>query len=280
MSDIQNRPRLGRGLEALIPKSLFTAGKTLTQLPIALIKPNPYQPRTEFDPEALQRLSDSIKQHGLTQPILVRKIDDHYELIAGERRFRASILANLDSIPAIVKMVSDKESLQLALIENLEREDLNVVEEAKGYLRLINEFDLTHQGLSEIFGKNRSTITNVLRLLNLPEEVLNALSNNIISEGHARSLLSLENETAILEAFQQIQLDGLNVRQVEALVSQKKMAKKSKIKPVRPYIEFEKHLAEKFNTRVKIQGTSSKGKVEIKYHSAEQLRRLYDIIGN
>ena len=275
------RQRLGRGLEALIPKSLFTAGKTITQIPISLIKPNPFQPRLEFEPEALARLSDSIKQHGLNQPILVRKIDDYYELIAGERRFRACLMANLDSVPAIIRNVSDKESLQLALIENLEREDLNVLEEAKGYIRLVEEFSLTHQALSEIFSRSRSSISNALRLLNLPEPVQEALAQNVISEGHARSLLSLEKEHLILEAFERIKADNLNVREIEAYVSDRKPSNKIPKEKTTDYTfsKIEELLGEKLAAKVKIKGTLAKGTIQISYHSEEHFSKLCKAFG-
>ena len=282
MSNEIPRQRLGRGLEDLIPKSLFTAGKTITQIPLTLIKPNPFQPRLEFDQEALLRLSESIKQHGLNQPILVRKIDEYYELIAGERRFRACMMANLDTVPAIVRNVSDKESLQLALIENLEREDLNVLEEAKGYIRLIEEFSLTHQALSEIFSRSRSSISNALRLLNLPEPVQTALAQNVISEGHARSLLALEKEALILEAFERIKADNLNVREIEAYVSEKKPSQKipRKKTPDTTFNKIEELLGEKLATRIKITGTLSKGTIQIAYHSEEHFSQLCKALGD
>lgn len=281
MSHDPSRQRLGRGLEALIPKSLFTAGKTISQLPLSLIKPNPFQPRLEFDPEALERLADSIKQHGLNQPILVRKIDDHYELIAGERRLRACMMAQLDSVPAIIRTVSDKESLQLALIENLEREDLNSLEEAKGYARLVDEFDLTHQALSEIFSRSRSAISNALRLLNLPEPVQEALAQSQISEGHARSLLALEEESLILEAFEKIKSEHLNVRQIEAYVAEKKPQPKPKktTKTENPFINLESALTQKVGAKVKIKGHPTKGQIQIAFTSEAEFQILCEKLG-
>ncbi len=277
-----HRQRLGKGLEALIPKTVMMSGKTITTLPVSQIKPNPYQPRLAFNQEALQQLSDSIKQHGLTQPIVVRRVDNHYELIAGERRFRACMLANMETIPAIIKNVTDKESLQLALIENLQREDLNAIEEAKGYMRLVKEFDLTHQALSEIFGKSRSAVTNTLRLLNLPVVVQEAVSAGTLSEGHARTLLSLETEPQILEAFEHIKNQQLNVREVEQhIASVKKDTKteqKEKPQPLPLFKDFESSLSTKFNTQIYIKGKPNKGKIEIKYTSQEQLQQILDIL--
>lgn len=277
-----NRQRLGKGLEALIPKSVLLAGKTITNLPVSMIKSNPFQPRLSFDTEALAQLSDSIKQHGLAQPILVRRKDDHYELIAGERRFRASLLANLETIPAIIKNMTDQESLQMALIENLQREDLNAIEEANGYVRLVQEFELTHQGLSEIFGKSRSAITNTLRLLNLPAEIQQSVVDGELSEGHARTLLSLDSEEKIMEAFQAIKTHNMNVRDIEryiATAKSKKPGAAKKLPNLTPAIqEWEKALATRYHAPVKIKGKPTRGKIEITYTSAKQLEQLTQIL--
>jgi ParB family chromosome partitioning protein len=276
------RPRLGKGLEALIPKTVLMSGKTITNLPLSQIKANPFQPRLTFNQEALQQLSDSIKQHGLTQPIVVRRVENHYELIAGERRFRACMLAEMDTIPVIIKNVSDKESLQLALIENLQREDLNAIEEAKGYTRLVKEFDLTHQALSEIFGKSRSAVTNTLRLLNLPSAVQEAVSNGVLSEGHARTLLSLETEAQILEAFEVIKNQQFNVREVEqhiaAVKKDSKSAPKAKPQTLPLFKDFETNLSTRYHTQISIKGKPTKGKIEIKYTSQEQFQKILDLL--
>ncbi len=272
------RPRLGKGLEALIPKTVLMAGKTITNIPIASVQPNPYQPRIHFDQKALQTLSDSIRRHGLNQPIIVRRQGDYFELIAGERRYRASLMADLQVIPAIIKNVSDQESLQIALIENLEREDLNCIEEAKGYLRLIQEFSLTHHDVSELFGRSRSAVSNTLRLLNLPHDVQQALAEGDISEGHARSLLALESEDNILEAFEFMKKNALNVRQTEAHISAVKkrdVTKKQAQAPIEKLVAREKELAKILDCPVKIKGTPNKGKIEIEYRTPEQLERLY-----
>ena len=272
------RPRLGKGLEALIPKSVLMAGKTIANIPMSHVKPNPYQPRTHFDTEALKTLSESIKTHGLNQPIVVRRQGNYYELIAGERRFRASQLAGLDVIPAIVKDVTDKESLQIALIENLEREDLNCIEEAKGYARLIKEFQLTHQDVSGIFGKSRSAVSNTLRLLQLPESIQAALFNQTISEGHARTLLALDSEQKMLEALNLIKEGTLNVRQIESHIAQlkKKHPKTAKTK-TEAMISLEQALIKIYSKKkVKVKGDMKKGKIEILYHSEEELAKLFD----
>jgi ParB family transcriptional regulator, chromosome partitioning protein len=276
------RQRLGKGLEALIPKSLLTSGKTITNLPINQIVPNPFQPRLAFNEEALQQLSDSIRQHGLAQPIVVRRVGNQYELIAGERRFRATILAGLETIPAIIKNVSDRESLQLALIENLQREDLNAIEEAKGYVRLADEFTLTHQELAEVFGKSRSAVTNTLRLLQLPAVIQQAVSDGVITEGHARTILSLPTEAQQLDAFEVICSNNLNVREVEAYVGKLKKSKSAakKVLQALPSAlqDWEKAFSDQYETTVRIKGKPTRGKIEITYTSAKQLEQLASVL--
>ncbi len=276
------RQRLGKGLEALIPRSLLTSGKTITNLPINQIVPNPFQPRLAFNETALQQLSDSIKQHGLAQPIVVRRVENHYELIAGERRYRATILAGLETIPAIIKNVSDRESLQLALIENLQREDLNAIEEAKGYVRLADEFTLTHQELAEVFGKSRSAVTNTLRLLQLPDVIQQAVSDGVITEGHARTILSLPTEKQQLEAFEVICSHDLNVREVETYVGKLKKSKASAKKALQnlpsALLEWERSFSSQYATVVKFKGKPTRGKIEIAYTSAAELARICELL--
>lgn len=276
-----NPTRLGRGLEALIPKTALATGKTIINISIDDIKPNPFQPRVHFDPEAIQSLADSIRQHGLAQPILVRKKENYYELVAGERRLRASQLANIATIPAIVKDLSDRESIQLALIENLEREDLNPIEEALSYKRLINEFQLSHQQLAEILSRNRSTITNTMRLLALPEPIKNAVMNGELSEGHARCFLSLESEELMLQVFERVITEKLNVREIENLVRQLKNKQNLTNKPViKPelFTVYEKDLAARLASTVRISGSEKTGKIEIKYKSKDELDRITAIL--
>jgi ParB family transcriptional regulator, chromosome partitioning protein len=268
--------RLGRGLEALIPRSMLLSGKTVINIPLTEIRPSPYQPRTNFNPEAIEGLSNSIKQHGVAQPILVRKLDGHYELIAGERRYRASIMAEMETIPAIVRNISDRESLQLALIENLSREDLNPIEEARGYVRLIEEFSLTHQGLAEIFGKNRSTVTNTMRLLKLPRIVQRAICNGEISEGHARTLLALKTDSEILEKFGQIVSKGMNVRQIEDCIAivKKKARGEGDDTQISLFGDIEKKMGEKYSVKVMIKGSKKRGRIIIPYTSEKQFKEL------
>ena len=185
--------RLGRGLEAIIPKNYLNSGRSIMNIPLEKIVMNPYQPRRHFDKNTIEELSKSIDKIGVLQPILVRKLKDGYELVAGERRFRASKLAGKAIVPAIVKDLSDEESLKYALIENIDREDLNPIDTAEGYQRLINEFNFTHESLSAIFHRTRSSITNTLRLLGLPKTIKEALIEKQITEGHARAILGLSS---------------------------------------------------------------------------------------
>ena len=273
---MSDRPKLGKGLEALIPKSYFAQGKTITQIPIHEIEMNPYQPRYRFDDDKILGLSESIKQYGLNSPILVRKVGVKYQLIAGERRYRACILAKLQTIPAIIKNVSDKQSLEIALIENLEREDLNPIEEAKGYQRLIQEFNFTHSDLAKLSKtKSRSAITNTLRLLNLPQVVVDAIEAGDISSGHGRALLSFDNEDEILKNFNDILNSGLNVRQVES----KKKVKSSKA--ISPELnQLLANLSERLSHKVSLSGTVSKGRLSIAFKSNDEFNRLCSLLDN
>jgi ParB family transcriptional regulator, chromosome partitioning protein len=274
VSDTVEKPRLGRGLESLIPKSFLAKGRTILTLPLSEVYPNPLQPRLHFNEEELRSLSDSIKQYGLNQPVLVRRVGDRYELIAGERRFRASMLAGMPTIPAIVKEVTDRESLMLALIENLERSDLNAIEEAKGYERLMNEFGMTHQQLADSFMKSRSNVTNTLRLLKLPVQVQQGLSESKLSPGHARSLLSLETDEDILREYERLMTGQKdNVRELEKRVS--KLVKKPITKRKSEVLnQVESALSAWFEAPVEVKGTAKKGKIIISYKSAEELAAL------
>jgi ParB family transcriptional regulator, chromosome partitioning protein len=281
--------RLGKGLEALIPSiSMTTQTKDSTDgsyksIPIKSISPNPFQPRLHFDPESISHLADSIRQHGLTQPIVVRVINNGYELVAGERRFRACGLAGLDEVPAIIKSINDKDSLQLALIENLEREDLNPIEIAKGYQRLIIEFDVTHETVGTLFGKSRASVSNTLRLLKLPEAIQGKVSSGAISEGHARTLLSLDSDTKIDSVVEQVISQKMSVRDTETLVTNtlpKKKESKSnsdKYQPNRWY-EIQAILSDKLKSKVSVKGARGKGKIEIQFNSSDDIERLFNLL--
>ncbi|MFC1771012.1 ParB/RepB/Spo0J family partition protein [Candidatus Margulisiibacteriota bacterium] len=276
-----NKPRLGRGLEALIPKTFMTSGKTILNIAVSEIKPNPFQPRTHFDEESIRKLAESIKRYGLAQPVLVRRRNGYYELIAGERRYRACLEANIEYIPALIKETSDVDSLKLALIENLEREDLNPVEIARGYERLIQEFGMTHQLVAEIFGKSRSSVSNSLRLLRLPAKIQEAISSGAISEGHARTLLALDDEVEMLLKLDNIIQQGMNVREIEKEVqvaANKPERKKIKNDDLQLSLfkEMEDTLVQKYNASFRIRGSKARGEIVIKYSSEMELATLYN----
>ena len=270
---------LGRGLESLIPAlaaNRAPAGEAVITIPLNKIKPNRFQPRKKFDKEKLQELADSIKKHGLAQPILVANsiVPGEYEIIAGERRYRASKLAGNKDIRAIVKPAADdKQRFDIALIENLQREDLDPVEEAKAFKRLIEEFKHTHEDVAEIVGKERSVISNALRLLNLPEDIQSLITEGRISAGHGRMLAGLETEAQIRSLADQILNEKLSVRAVEKIASKSKgttSAKKQEIE----LVHLKEEVQRKLGTKVNISGNSKKGKIEIFYYSLADLERI------
>lgn len=280
---------LGRGLNALIPEGniQFTeekAGKgQVTLLDIHNIKPNGNQPRKVFDHDKLSSLVDSIKAHGIIQPIVVRKIDLGYELIAGERRWRAARQAGLKEIPCIVKEIDDRQRMEIALIENLQREDLNPIEEAMAFKSLMDTYKLTQEEISITIGKSRPFIANSVRLLNLPRVVQNYIVEQKLSGGHGRALLSLEREDLILEVSQRVLANDLSVRDTEALVAQlidnkkKETRKKNKSKDS-TLICLEDTLKGILGTKVKIIKGKKKGKIEIEYYGEDELERLIEIL--
>jgi len=286
------RKALGKGLSALIPDAApledpfdkgmgkFT-GADLFTIDVENIVSNRYQPRKHFDDEKLNELATSIKENGVIQPLIVRNTDNGYELIAGERRLRAAIKAGLESVPVVIKDVSDSETLQLALIENIQREDLNPIEEANSYLRLIEEFKITQENLSEQVGKDRSTIANMLRLLSLPEQVKQDVAIGVISPGHARALLSLGNKSAILKARQKITSKAMSVRETEALVKRMKgdgiEVEKKETKTDHLLLDLGDELTRTLSTKVKIISRGDGGKIEIEYYSNQELERLLEI---
>lgn len=280
------RSGLGRGLGALIPTEVLTDRGALAELAISAVRPNPRQPRAHFDEEALAALTASVREIGILQPILVRRIsDDHYELIAGERRWRAARRVGLATIPAIVRVASDSESLQQALIENLNREELNPLEEAAGYQQLIEDFDLTHEQLSTRVGKSRTAITNTLRLFQLPPSVQRLVAEGRLSAGHARALLGTPDR-AFLEALARRAVnEQLSVREVEEAVRQRNQlavsdgsATSGKAPPrLRPpgILELEELLADHLNTKVRVDMGANRGKVVIEFATLEDLERIY-----
>ena len=272
---------LGRGLESLIPKGESTQ-KAPVEIDITDIIPNSEQPRQKFDSEKLMELAESIKSKGLIQPIIVSKQGDKYIIIAGERRWRACGLAGLKKIPVIVKNINDdKERLELALIENIQREDLNPVEVAVTYKNLIEKFGYTQEELSKIVGKSRSAVANILRLLKLPKEVISSLSENEITEGHARALLGLEEKDDILNIFRIVLRRKLSVRETERLIQRVKKGeiKKENFQERDIFIDaLEKEFEEFFKTKVNIKTKKSGGTIEIKYMSNDELNTILEMI--
>ena len=275
---------LGRGLGALlgdIPET--TANSPYQLLPIHKIEPNPNQPRRDFDPEELEALSQSIAEHGVVQPLTVRQLPSgYYQIIAGERRWRASRMANLFEIPAVIIEADDKKAMELALIENLQRQDLNPVEEALGYQSLIGEYGLTQEETAKRVGKSRPAVTNALRLLNLCPEVLDMLREGKLSSGHARAVLSLSNPKQQQEVAQKIAALDLSVRQAEMLC--KNLNKpQEEVKPVTAlevdYVaECEKNLSKALGRGVKIINGKRKGKFELEFYGQEDLQNLLDAL--
>ena len=292
------RNALGKGLGALIPGADEIPANPITSeiapspeeqsqrqiidIPIDDIEPNPHQPRTEFDPKAVSELAQSIREKGIIQPISVRRFGSGYQLIAGERRFRAARQAELAVVPAIVMDVgTDQEMMELSLIENIQRENLNPIEEAKAYRMLIDECFLTQEEVAEHVGKDRSTVANTLRLLALAPEVLDALQAGQISAGHARTLMGLDNADQQIALCQQIIAQGLSVRRTEALVKAlKEDATPQKSTPPKdPNLLFlEEDLQRYFGTAVNINRRGSKGKIEIEFYSDDDLDRVLELL--
>lgn len=299
----QKRNALGRGLSALLENAntditnnkLEGEGKVVgavANIEISKIETNPFQPRTHFEADALNELAGSIKEHGIIQPITVRKLGyDKYQLISGERRFRASQLAGLTSVPAYIRIANDQAMLEMALVENIQRENLDAIEVAISYKRLIDECSLTQEQLSQKVSKQRSTITNYLRLLKLPVEIQLAIRNGDISMGHARALISIENEDKQLDIYNQIVLNDLSVRDVEDLArgvktevttrtgktsTDKKTTKASLSVEIQNTVE---DLRAVFNTKVQIsKEANGKGKIVIPFKSDNDLKRILDLL--
>lgn len=286
-----SRKVLGRGLEALISASTATeavegkhipVGGGATELPIHAIASNPFQPRTRFDESALKELADSIRSTGVIQPILVRQHGvGEYQLVAGERRLRAAQLAGLTKIPAMIREYDDRAMMELALIENIQREDLNPIDEAKAYQALVDKVGLTHDQLSERVGKQRSSITNSLRLLALPPEVKDMVSRGTLSAGHARAILGIESGGDQLAAARYVVNKGFSVRRTEAFVRrrERKAHTRPKVARLEGLSEWETKLKQRFSTNVVIMPGRKGGRVEFEFYSQEDLERLLEAWG-
>lgn len=279
-----HRKALGRGLEALIPpvhESGEDRGGAPREILLADIGSNPFQPRTRFDDAALKELAASIRVSGVLQPVLVRRHADGYQLIAGERRLRAAQLAGLEKIPTILRDVDDREMMEMALIENIQREDLNPIDEAKAYQALVSAVGLTHEQLSERVGKQRSSISNSLRLLGLPVEVQDMVSRGTLSAGHARALLGLDSAGDQLAAARYVHAKGFSVRRTEAFVTKRlrKTTKRMRANVLHGFVEWETKLQQRFSTRVTIKPGGKGGKVEFEYYGDQDLERLLEAWG-
>jgi len=273
---------LGKGLSALIPdSSVLTGGRTIVNIDINKIVPNPRQPRSEFHQESLAELAESIRSKGIVQPILARPKNGKYELVAGERRWRAAKKAGLTLIPAIIKEYSDEDSLELAIIENLQRENLNSMEEAEAYFKLSKEFQLSQADIAKKVGKERSTIANTMRLLELPNEIQVSIRKGQITAGHARPILALSNEQEQISLWKEIVNNNLSVRDVENFVHGPSGARKSsarKLTKNEELVDLTELLTTHLGTKVSIHGTTKRGKIEINYFSQEDLERIIEAL--
>jgi len=292
METSNKRKALGRGLEELFGGDIIDYNsfedrvleevkenkEEITDLPLSELRSNPYQPRKVFDEKALAELAASIKENGVIQPIIVKKSIKGYEIIAGERRCKASKMAGLTTIPAIIRDLTDDEMMQIALLENLQRENLNAIEEASAYKNILNSLSLTQDELAKKLGKSRSHITNMIGLLKLPKEIKDLIQNGKITMGHARVLSKIEDDIKVINLAEKIVSEGLSVRQVEVLADDNTYERKVKIKNTkadnRPYKFLEDELQEILGSKVKI----SNKKIEIYYDSEKDLNRLLDIM--
>lgn len=280
------RKALGKGLSALIPNkprlATETEGHGVREIPVVKIFPNPNQPRKDFNPEGMAELVRSVKTRGLIQPVLVREGNNGFELIAGERRWRAAQKAGITAIPAVVREVSDQDSLEIALIENLQREDLNPMESAEAYERLVNEYHLTQEELSQRVGKKRSTITNTIRLLSLPAELKDYVRTERLTAGHAKTILSLSKKAEQLAAGREMIKKGFSVREGEQLVrkmlvGQRRAVRIGKGKDI--HLEaVEEELKKVLGTKVRLRDRKNRGKIEIEYYSSKERERLIAIL--
>lgn len=272
---------LGRGLESLIPAASTRqdAKNAVVTIAVDKIKPNKYQPRTAFNDEKLKELAESIKHHGLAQPIIVSSsmIPGEYELITGERRWRATKLAGLKEITAVVRQAGDKEKFHLALIENIQRENLNPIEEARAFQRLHDQYHHTQEELAKVLGKDRSVVANSLRLLSLPTEVQDAIAEGVMSAGHGRMLAGIDDTDTQKELARRILVEKLTVRDIEGIVAGMKKSGRAARKPAKPeaeMVQLAEDLQRRLGTKVKIVGKPSRGKIEIHYFSLEELERI------
>ncbi|MBE6048821.1 MAG: ParB/RepB/Spo0J family partition protein [Clostridium sp.] len=277
---------LGKGLGALIPEESINEEKESKLLvPLNKIKSNSNQPRKKFDNDKIVELAESIKHHGIIQPLILKKIEDEYIIVAGERRWRAAKSLGLEEVPAIIMDLSDKQVLEISLIENIQRQDLNPIEEAMAYKKLLSDFELTQEELSKKIGKSRTAITNSIRLTNLDERVQTYLIEGVISEGHGRALLAISDGDIQYELSQRIIDEKLSVREIERIVKNilsdkdKSKDRSETEKELNSYYrDIKDRLQDFFGTKVNLSNKKNKGKIEIEYYSEEDLQRILDII--
>jgi ParB family chromosome partitioning protein len=272
----RGRRGLGRGLDALLPVAPTGA---LQELDISRIEPNPDQPRQRFEQAALEDLAGSIREHGLVQPLVVARVgDDRYRLIVGERRWRAARIAGVERVPVVVKDIGDRETLEMALVENVQRADLNPLEEAAAYQRLIQDFGLTQQQVAQRVGRSRAAIANTLRLMALPETLKRAVIEGRITEGHARAVLGLTDKHAQLALLERVERDELTVRQTEEIVRRLSETRPPRPRPARPpdIAALEDELRQALGTRVTLRPGKKGGRIVIEYYSDEEFQGLYD----
>ncbi|RDW16785.1 ParB/RepB/Spo0J family partition protein [Oceanobacillus chungangensis] len=272
---------LGKGLNAFFPEIEKEANESIQEIAITECRPNPYQPRKTFHADAIEELKESILEHGIIQPIIVRKSIKGYEIVVGERRFRAAKEAGLKTVPAVVKEMSDERMMELALLENLQREDLTPIEEAHAYANLMKELNLTQEELSKRLGKSRSHIANIVRLLSLPDQIVAYINNGELSMGHGRALLGLKDKSRLFPLVNKIRSEKLNVRQVEKLIAalnDNPVQKKEKVKKDVFLQERETILRDYLGTAVTIQRGKRKGKIEIEFYSDDDLERILEVL--
>lgn len=272
---------LGRGLSALIPNAAQDETGDSHEMPLAQIQPNPKQPRTDIDEESIAELADSISKVGLLQPIIVRPYGEGYQIIAGERRWRASKVAGLERVPVRVLAADDTSSLEIALIENLQREDLNSIEEARGYRRLLTEYQMTQAELADKVSKSRSAITNALRLLDLPEEVQEMVYQGKLTAGHARAILSVPDEALRVKLATKLAEEGLSVREAENLARLYAAGQTERApRPTTPksFKVVARKLRSVLGTNVRVKQNDKKGKIEIEFHGEEDLERIFRML--
>jgi len=278
---LKPKSRLGRGIDAIFSDPLGEHSGTLVDLSLDEIVPNPIQPRKTVEDASLAELSESIRANGLISPIVVRRIDSRYEIIAGERRFRAAKMAGLDRIPVIVRECPDDEAYRLSLIENLQREDLNPMEESEAYHTLVKQFHLTHQDIAAAVARDRSTITNALRLMGLPEEAKQALRKGHISTGHARAILMAPGVNEQLALLSAIRSRNLNVREAEKLATRSKQRPKDARRKIDPSLEkISLGLSERFSTKVTCLWGTKKGRIVIEAYSKDELLRIAHVLAS